>query len=90
MANRKLQAIKQRVANGFAYVRGHKILWNGAWWEYEDGIVFTDDHRPCTRCGQPPTPEGYDACQGYIPGATSVCCGHGVSEPILMMEGDEG
>lgn len=46
--------------------------------------------RPCPKCDRPPTPEGYDACLGLIPGATSACCGHGVHEPILMMETEMG
>ncbi len=33
---------------------------------------------PCKRCGKLPTPEGYDACLGYLPGVASACCGHGV------------
>lgn len=32
------------------------------------------------------TKEGYDSCTGYIKGATSVCCGHGVQSPIIIME----
>ena len=27
-----------------------------------------------------PTKEGYDACLGYIEGAMSACCGHGVEK----------
>lgn len=29
-----------------------------------------------------PTLEGYDACMGKVTGAESVCCGHGVADPI--------
>lgn len=41
------------------------------------------DDRPCIRCGNPPTPEGYDACLGHLEGVKSACCGHGVSEPVI-------
>lgn len=30
-----------------------------------------------------PTKEGYDACLGYIKGAKSACCGHGIEEPYF-------
>lgn len=36
----------------------------------------TDAKRPCPVCGEGPTPEGYDPCVGYLPGARFVCCGH--------------
>jgi len=69
------------------YMRGHKIYsHNGRNWFYFDDGSVADDSRPCKRCGRKPTPEGYDACTGHVPGAISVCCGHGVKEPILMME----
>jgi hypothetical protein len=31
-----------------------------------------------------PTKEGYDACLGYIEGAKSACCGHGVEEGYIV------
>ena len=70
-----------------AFMRGHKIYsHNGRDWFYADDSSIADDSRPCKRCGRKPTPEGYDACMGHVDGAISVCCGHGVEEPILMME----
>jgi hypothetical protein len=63
-------------------MRGHRVHFDGVW-RYEDGTPAPDD-RPCTRCGEPPTPEGYDACLGYIEGARSACCGHGVTEPYIL------
>jgi len=70
-----------------AYCRGHLVIFTRDVWRYEDGIKLDDDpNRPCLRCGRPPTSEGYDACLGFIPGADSACCGHGVSEPIFSME----
>jgi hypothetical protein len=71
-----------------SYHRGHLVYRcpDGSWW-YEDGVpVDQDPDRPCPRCGKGPTPEGYDACLGHIPGAKSACCGHGVHEQIVMME----
>lgn len=31
----------------------------------------------CNRCNRPPTPEGFDACLGRLPGVKNACCGHG-------------
>ena len=53
-------------------------------WVYSDDRSPISEEKPCVRCGQVPTQEGYDACLGYIPGATSACCGHGVTDPVLM------
>jgi hypothetical protein len=30
-----------------------------------------------------PTPEGYDACLGYLPGVDAACCGHGVTRGAI-------
>lgn len=45
-----------------------------------------DRDPPCVACGRPPTPEGYDACLGWIPGARAACCGHGVKPPYVMWD----
>ena len=68
------------------YTRGHKIFYDSfdGIWKYWDDNTPCDHERPCKKCGKMPTPEGYDACLGYIEGASSACCGHGVSKPILM------
>jgi hypothetical protein len=70
--------------------RGHKIVFDliGKEWKYADTLEPVDDSRPCPRCGEYPTPEGYDACLGHIPGAISACCGHGIKRPILMINKD--
>lgn len=70
----------------YAFMRGHKILydWDLKKWFHEDGKKY-DDGRLCHRCGCPPTPEGYDACIGYVKGAISICCGHGKTKPIKIM-----
>lgn len=66
--------------------RGHAIRYTDGHWVYADnGAPIDSEERPCTRCGRMPTPEGYDACIGYIPGATSACCGHGVDKPYVVM-----
>lgn len=31
-----------------------------------------------------PTKEGYDACLGFIEGAKSACCGHGVERAYVV------
>lgn len=74
--------------SNFSYCRGHLITYDqvrGAY-AYVDDSTLVLDNRPCFKCGKLPTAEGYDACKGYVPGATSVCCGHGEHEPILIME----
>lgn len=65
------------------YWRGHLCEFVGGEWRYKDTGEPLGDTRPCKRCGVPPTPEGYDACSGYIPGAISACCGHGVDDGLL-------
>lgn len=44
--------------------------------------------RPCAKCGEWPTPEGYDSCIGYVDGARSVCCGHGAEEGYVIYKDD--
>lgn len=64
------------------YCRGHKIIFINNDWKWADTMQSIDNERPCVRCNKPPTPEGYDACIGFVPGKTSMCCGHGVTKPI--------
>ena len=59
-----------------AYVYGHVAEWRDGWVYEDTGEIVTP--RPCPQCGQSPTPEGYDACLGEIPGALGACCGHGL------------
>jgi len=64
-----------------SYLRGHLIEYDDNGWNYADNKQPIDmENRACIRCGMMPTPEGYDACLGYIPGVSSACCGHGVME----------
>ena len=63
-----------------SHQRGWPIIWNGQW-VYKDTHEPISVERPCHRCGQMPTPEGYDACIGHIPNVSSACCGHGVEAP---------
>jgi len=68
-----------------SHSRGHEIYHDGNDWRFSDtGEIATTD-RPCAKCGEGPTPEGYDPCLGYVPGVTSACCGHGVEEPYVMV-----
>jgi len=66
-----------------SYQRGHLIEYNSRWL-YSDNKMPISTERPCVRCGKIPTPEGYDACLGYVYGMKSACCGHGITEPVLM------
>lgn len=71
-----------------SHARGNKIYYDGKDWRYsEDDTLVNENEKPCARCGRMPTKEGYDACLGYIEGATSACCGHGV-EPGYVLRGD--
>ena len=79
-----------------SFMRGWPITWKGYdfrtpanIWVYDDDGTVADDSRPCVRCGRHPTPEGYDACLGYIEGATAACCGHGVELGSVIMGGME-
>ncbi|MDL2212118.1 hypothetical protein LJB88_04505 [Erysipelotrichaceae bacterium OttesenSCG-928-M19] len=70
-----------------SHSRGHTIYYDGKQWLYVDTDKPIDEIRPCKRCGKSPIfidGVGYvDACLGYIEGATSVCCGHGIEEKII-------
>jgi len=64
-----------------SYRRGHPIKYDGEKWFYLDSEKpINSEIRPCKRCGRMPTPEGYDACLGFISRVSSACCGHGVEE----------
>lgn len=67
-------------------LRGWEIYYDGEQWRYTDNNELIDEMRPCKRCGKAPTKEGYDACLGHIEGVKSACCGHGVSDPIMIKE----
>lgn len=64
--------------------RGHPTVYVDDEWRWADTLNICKDDRPCIRCGEMPTPEGYDACLGYVEGVTSACCGHGVNELIRL------
>ena len=70
-----------------SYDRGHKIYLQNGFWYYCDNNKILDPMRPCKRCGEKPTSEGYDACLGYLEDIESACCGHGVHEPIGINNG---
>ena len=69
-----------------SHSRGWEIEWNDSQWVYTDSKKPIDVNRPCKRCGRKPTTEGYDACLGHIPNATSACCGHGVIKPFVVFK----
>lgn len=71
-----------------SYLRGHEIYYKNEKWYYSDNNTIADDSRPCKKCGKYPTKEGYDACIGYIKGATSACCGHGIQQGFII-KGDD-
>lgn len=68
---------------------GHSCYydWTAEQWRYSDSNEFIiENPRLCPQCKQPPTVEGYDPCIGFIQGANSVCCGHGVGAPFIVLE----
>ena len=65
--------------------RGHLIKFINNEWVYADnGKPIDKEIRSCKRCGCMPTPEGYDACLGFVNDMSSACCGHGVEEPYFI------
>ena len=67
-----------------SYSRGHEIYFLDSKWKYTDNNKPLKEIRSCKKCGKIPTKEGFDACLGYIEGATSACCGHGITEKIII------
>ncbi|MFA7218065.1 MAG: hypothetical protein WC057_05640 [Dehalococcoidales bacterium] len=70
--------------SAISHKRGHEIIYKNNEWVYADNGESANIERPCIKCGCMPTKEGYDACLGYIEGATSACCGHGVEEGYVV------
>jgi len=68
----------------YSYSRGHKIYFDKNVWRYADNNDIADYERPCISCGRMPTREGYDACTGYVEGVSNYCCGHGVTNEIII------
>jgi hypothetical protein len=66
-----------------SHSRGHEIIYTDKWRYADDNSIY-DDSRPCIRCGMFPTKDGYDACLGEVPGATSACCGHGMEKGFIV------
>lgn len=85
-----MQVTLLKTMNISSYERGWPIFWDGEQWLYVDDKKPIDEKRQCFKCGEPPTPEGYDACLGYIKGAFSACCGHGKEKPYTAWEGIRG
>ncbi|MEI6296214.1 MAG: hypothetical protein WCO84_01030 [bacterium] len=55
-------------------------------WRYVDTNELIDNNRRCAKCNCLPTKEGYDACLGYLKGASSACCGHGKVPAYIVYE----
>ena len=72
----------------WTYFRGHKAFWSEELqdWVYFDTEEIVNDKRPCKKCGESPTPDGYDACIGNVEGVEYACCGHGVEEGYVIYE----
>lgn len=81
-----------RQMTAIAYSRGWPIIRKKGKWIYKDTKkpCWKNDKRPCRRCGRSPTPEGHDACLGYIPGVAAACCGHGIQKGWVTKKEDLG
>ncbi len=68
-----------------SYYYGNLIFYskNKKEWLYIDGVPI-NKIRPCPKCGEYPTTEGYDACLGHIPNTKSACCGHGMGKNFII------
>ena len=66
------------------YERSTGSYQNNKWVYSDNKMPIGNEVRICKRCGKMPTPEGYDACLGYIPNAVSACCGHGVERGFVL------
>lgn len=65
--------------------RGHDVSFINNQWVYSDTLEpIENNERPCKKCKCMPTPEGYDACLGYIENAIHACCGHGIDHGYVI------
>jgi len=67
--------------------------------QYEGDMIYSENYsfilelydeiikQPCKLCGKTRTPEGFDACLGYLPGVKYACCGHGKEGCITFENG---
>jgi hypothetical protein len=69
-----------------SFSRGHLIYFKDNQWYYVDNNNMVSNERPCKKCGEMPTKEGYDACLGFIPDVVSACCGHGIEGQEIMIK----
>jgi len=66
--------------------RGHSAIYDGETWRYADGVPIGNAERPCMLCGV--AASGFsepDPCLGLLAGVRSACCGHGVTEPYVLL-----
>jgi hypothetical protein len=56
-------------------------------WKYNDGEPGEMVTRPCPKCSNLPTIEGFDFCLGHLPGVKNACCGHGSEGYIQFKNG---
>jgi len=71
-----------------AQQQGWPIVYVAPNWVYEDTGESIEVERSCRCCHQQPV-NGCDACIGHVPGAISVCCGHGIDPPFIIWRGQD-
>jgi len=78
-----------------ALIRGWKLYSHDdkTYYHPETGVLIKKEDLeklPCSRCGELPTVEGYDACLGSIKGAEGACCGHGINNGYVTFRTSRG
>ena len=80
----------------FGYLQGWPVTYDGRRFRHAATLApFVPNEHPCPSCGLEfaPCAKGctdsvrHDPCLGHIDGANSACCGHGIGEQSIWMEG---
>lgn len=75
------------IPSGTSEINGCKVYYDAPTesWRYAASDKIID--RPCKRCQEHSTPEGYDYCLGNLgPNVASACCGHGVELGFILFK----
>ena len=72
-----------------SHMRGHPVEWSDQGWcwvwsDTKEPTPMRGPERPCVLCGLTPDHGGPDPCLGFIQGASSACCGHGIDAGYIV------
>ena len=74
----------------YTYFKGYKAEYDYAkqdWFYTDTGKSATLHPRPCKKCGNNPTEEGFDHCLGNLgENVVSACCGHGAKKGYILFK----